>query len=382
MGMAASQARLLCITARLHDVEYQAQAIQAAKIQLATQQDQAYREYNAALDATTLTINALNMKTGEKARVPATFNNLCSKNRLMGADGTQYALKDNQGRLIVTEEIENAYNGHDFNDAYEFAMYMIDGNAIGTPGADFSGNMEKAEEASFNGLNNESLNELHEKILDLLYEIAPDDAEEDITGIYDTNIVETYADKEQKEQYEKLINQYRTALYNQDAGFIMAEATQDSSYKEDFDNESFNYYVEIYKQIEESNGCVSIQDFDGFNGDAANDSDWLQAMVQSGQITISSIEKDQKTGDIDLEGAAVASESTLEYTPTSEIDKRALAKAEAEYEHKLKQIDKKDQKFDLDLSKLETERSALTTEYDSVKKVIQDNVERTFGIFS
>ena len=36
----------------------------------------------------------------------------------------------------------------------------------------------------------------------------------------------------------------------------------------------------------------------------------------------------------------------------------------------------------LELSKLETERTALTTEYDSVKKVISDNIERTFGIFS
>ena len=34
------------------------------------------------------------------------------------------------------------------------------------------------------------------------------------------------------------------------------------------------------------------------------------------------------------------------------------------------------------LSKLETERTALTTEYGSVKKVIEDNIDRTFGIFS
>ena len=59
-----------------------------------------------------------------------------------------------------------------------------------------------------------------------------------------------------------------------------------------------------------------------------------------------------------------------------------LAKAEAKYEHDLKLIDKKDKQYDLSLSKLETERSALTTEYDSVKKVIEDNIERTFGIFS
>ena len=48
----------------------------------------------------------------------------------------------------------------------------------------------------------------------------------------------------------------------------------------------------------------------------------------------------------------------------------------------MKQIDKKDQMFDMDLSKLETERTALTTEYESVKKVIEDNIDRTFGIFS
>ena len=42
----------------------------------------------------------------------------------------------------------------------------------------------------------------------------------------------------------------------------------------------------------------------------------------------------------------------------------------------------KDKKYDMELSKLETEREALKTEYDSVKKVISDNIERTFGIFS
>ena len=83
-----------------------------------------------------------------------------------------------------------------------------------------------------------------------------------------------------------------------------------------------------------------------------------------------------------MDSTSPSSDTFLSYTPTTTIDKRALSKAEAEYEHTLKQIDKKDKMYDLELSKLETERTALTTEYDSVKKVIQDNVERTFGIFS
>ena len=67
MGMAASQARLLCITARIHDIEFQAQSIQTAKLQLATQSDRAYNEYLDALDATTLTISAINPNSGEKS---------------------------------------------------------------------------------------------------------------------------------------------------------------------------------------------------------------------------------------------------------------------------------------------------------------------------
>ena len=42
MGLAASQLRLLSLTARIHDVEYQAQMIQSAKLQLAIQEDEVY----------------------------------------------------------------------------------------------------------------------------------------------------------------------------------------------------------------------------------------------------------------------------------------------------------------------------------------------------
>ena len=93
MGMAASQARLLCITARIHDVEYQAQSIQNAKTQLATLSDAAYQEYLRELDDTTLTIKALD-GNGDIKRVVATFNNLCSRNRVKSSDDKEYAIYD------------------------------------------------------------------------------------------------------------------------------------------------------------------------------------------------------------------------------------------------------------------------------------------------
>ena len=383
MGMAASQARLLCITARIHDVEYQAQAIQAAKVQLATQSDQIYQDYLNALDATTLTINAIDLNSGETNKVAATFNNLCSRNRLTAAGNTNYALRNAQGLLVVEDAIEEAYNSHTFEDAYHFAMYMVNGDgnsqAVGNVDEDFAGKLIEAEESAYNSLSDDEkgtqLKALREKLEGFIGE--------DGDGIYDANSV---AD-EDKEKYEETLAAYRRALYNRCSGTINEKLFTDNGEvppveADKFDTTLFNYFVSQYNQIKFCGGCVAISDYDGPDGDASNNSDWLQNMIQSGQFSIEIINTDTTSGEVTLDATSPSSDSSLAYTETTSIDNKALAKAEAEYNHKLKQIDKKDQQFDLDLSKLETERTALTTEYDSIKKVIEDNVDRTFGIFS
>jgi len=56
MGMAASQARLLSITARMSDNEQSGQQLSYAKERLADRTDQVTKEYNEALKATKLQI--------------------------------------------------------------------------------------------------------------------------------------------------------------------------------------------------------------------------------------------------------------------------------------------------------------------------------------
>ena len=386
MGMAASQARLLCITARIHDVEYQAQAIQNAKMNLATLSDRAYEDYNAALEATTLTVASIDTKTGEKSLIPANFNNLCSRNRVTASNGENYAIRNKEGRLIVEDDIEEGYyqfRDKGLNDAYQFALFMMnDGNVQNLATLkDFSKELNNAEETLYQrkGIENDQLKALHKKLEELT------NSEDTETSIYDAEVV---AD-DKKEDYEKTLAAYRKELYRQFAQQIDIQIHNDNGVigeenpsGEDYDMTLFNYYVSVYNQIQLCGGCVSINDYNGLNGDAANDTDWLQSMVQCGQFSIEIIDTDPKTGKVSFDSTSPSSDSCLAYTTTTLIDKRALAKAEAEYEHTLKDIDKKDQKFDLDLSKLETERTALTTEYESVKKVIEENIERTFGIFS
>ena len=50
MGLAASQARLLNLTARMHDIEYKAQNLEAQKLQMANESAHVYQEYEDALN--------------------------------------------------------------------------------------------------------------------------------------------------------------------------------------------------------------------------------------------------------------------------------------------------------------------------------------------
>lgn len=361
MGMAASQARLLCITARIHDVEYQAQSIQNAKVQLATQEDAVYQEFLNAQNATTLTINTID-GAGNKSLLTANFNNLCSRNRVRSADGNDYAIRTQSGKYIVENEVAENYKN--FDDAYAFAAYMVLGSealSCIANESDLDKTFAAVEEDVYNNhTDNTRLEALKKKVDE--FDVENENYDED--------------------EYQEALQAYKKALYQSYGEEILASVTADNPYMDEdliknIDMNLFNYYVNLFNNIK-TVGCVSIDDFNGALGvgDAANNSDWLQAMIQSGQFYIEAT-KNGKT-----DATTPASDISLSYTTTTTIDKTAYAKAEAKYEHDLKKIDQKDKQFDLDLSKLETERNALTTEYDSVKKVIQDNIDRTFGIFS
>jgi hypothetical protein len=63
-------------------------------------------------------------------------------------------------------------------------------------------------------------------------------------------------------------------------------------------------------------------------------------------------------------------------------DERMIALVESEYNQDIAALEKKDQRIDLELKKLDTEHNALQSEYDSVKGVVDKNVEKTFSMFS
>ena len=98
MGLAASQARLLTITARLADNELRSQTINNAKMRLATQTAQASQNYVNALNQSDLMFKNT-MLDGTSQTQLLTYNALNNYSPY----NTQYGLINNSGLLLVSE---------------------------------------------------------------------------------------------------------------------------------------------------------------------------------------------------------------------------------------------------------------------------------------
>ena len=373
MGMAASQARLLTLTSRLHDIEYKAQNIMNQKIALATQKDGAYQDYCDALEATKIQVNFYDGASTKY--VDANFSTLCTynENRI-----SQYTLTDSKtGKIIVDEETAEMYEGYG-NDKYCFAYAMLgmDGNfcwdtdkdgqevGIGTSQCSESGNlyMTECEELVFN--KHQDDNELTAAYEDL--ENAEDSADKkEALDAFRELLYDNYA----SEIYDYM-------KYNKQDDMDKVIENNELDYDTTWDEvkNEFNYYLNLWEQINDAGGCQVI-DAQYESGDEGNE--WFNKMVEAGRILISVYNTSKKEWE-DTSVATSTNENNLQETD----DETDLKKAEAEYEYELDKINAKDTQFDQELSTLETERSALNTEIDSIKQVRDDNVERTFGIFS
>lgn len=115
MGMSASQARMLSLTARLSDLEYQAQSVSNSKIRLADAASEASQAYNDALNGQKLTVLAgVNTKTEALTYVDATAYNLTTYGAVSTTDKQRF-IKDASGKVLVSENVGAAYDSANGN---------------------------------------------------------------------------------------------------------------------------------------------------------------------------------------------------------------------------------------------------------------------------
>ncbi len=160
------------------------------------------------------------------------------------------------------------------------------------------------------------------------------------------------------------------------------------------DNKSMlTYYKNIFTKMQ-SSGYFTYTDTPA---DAVKDPEHFK-YSSKGTGTAGNVEKSPLKDNTVFEAALRDGSLRLEYYSTTSksfktttisednciqevADERAIAKAESKYNQDMQDLENKDKKLDLELKKLDTEHSALQTEYESVKNVVDKNVQNSFKTF-
>ncbi len=129
-----------------------------------------------------------------------------------------------------------------------------------------------------------------------------------------------------------------------------------------------DFYNQLYNQI-----CLNGATTDSIKRDMVSDPEYLMQALKNGQLFISSLNTDGYF----YQGAYTLNGYVAEVT-----DEEAIAQAEMEYEITKSKLNYKEETLDLKMKNIDTELSALTTEYDTVKNLISKNVEKVFTMFS
>ncbi len=255
---------------------------------------------------------------------------------------------------------------------------------------------------------------LYQKCIDLYYAVENSGT----LGIdYNTTLIDmikTFQEDMSLAFTEKIFNQ---DLYDEDLNKWKSEepimedipATIEEKIYEYNDKDKAQWYVNLWHRmngpsdekdgtktdttidVSEENGeiIVTTTDTTGPRWDVLEDglmnsAEWLQYALETGQITLERVNyanpTEEGTGLEDAEWASIIYTNALDIS--EQTNEAAITKAEAEYQAKTKDIEAKDKQYDNMLKLLDTEHSALQTEYDSVKSVISKNLERTLKMYS
>ncbi len=106
MGLAATQGKLLFITARISNNEFEQQSIAYSKQRLANSTEQLNDEYLEAMQKTKYQILA-GYNGNEACYQNVTYSQLTGLNSVAG--GKQYLVKNNKGKVLVPKEIKEAF---------------------------------------------------------------------------------------------------------------------------------------------------------------------------------------------------------------------------------------------------------------------------------
>lgn len=297
MGLSASQARLLKLTARMSDVEFSAQQLANGKMRLAAQSEEVSKAYTESLDKKKL-IFQTGMRNSTAIYVDMNANVLTGYN----AESTQAQriLTNSGGQVLVSSSV---------NASYYSSLWSNTNVATGVT---------------------------------------------NVPAAFDTFL----------ESFGLAKDKATADLHNASAPATLIT----------YDADKVAYYKNIFDAAQVGGGTFAPEvDAD------MNDQSWLYNQLSNGALTIQKWNSNANTGAGGFDSIAWQSgDGSIQEVADTEGESVAKAK----YDTDMVSINNKDKRFDLDLKALDTEHSAIQTEYDSVKKVLDKNIERSYKTFS
>ncbi len=347
MGMAASQARFLSLTARKSNVEYEGQQINQERTALANESSNLYSQLSK-MDVPTPP------NTSDFYKTVYTFNA-----KEISGTSTQYTLED------VRNTPEGSKAILSYKEPYFGAVVGFNGSAN-----------------IIDGLTEAELNDEQKKLY----------AGKNLTGMAirlpDASSYQIFkADAKDYSETLKCLAKENPEIYGGyfDANGDVIEG-KELLYYEVGDNkqpvflspdiEEGNTTNVSYKVIEEN--TVKTEEFD-VTSYTTND------LGRTTSVTIVTGGTDDKpiTTTYELECTTVQDEEAYAQAMMDyEYEQAKYERSVADLNAKTEQIQEKDKTLELELKQLDTEQNAISTEMDAVTKVVEDNIESTFKTFA
>ncbi len=370
MGMAASQARFLGLTARKSNVEYQGQQVNQERTALANDSANLYNQM-MALDVPT----------------PPSANEYYK---------TYFVLEDSAAGYATTDyRFQNANKTYDGENRYSVVLTT----------------KREYVDSEFQTYRMEDVQAPKENETDYKIDMRYTNSNYSSHLLYDPNKLRPYQEKE--------VDGKKTDVLTIDKGRIYKADSNIKGFKECYgENPQGEYY--FFQDSDGKNHFISEDQLLGTpdkehpetrtggilsykKGDVATDYNLSSTYVYTKDetITVDGRMESSETGRYstikidDNEKYGSLSNKTFTISTVQEKDDAGYEQAyndyqyhKDEYEHTIDEINaqteiiqNEDKQLELRLRELETEQNAISTEMDSVKKVIEDNVEKTFNIF-
>ena len=432
MGLSASQGRMLLLTARKSDLEFRAQQISQKRLLLSQQLEEIALEYENATsnrqmkiflysqtqDGTQDDNNTRTTNLTYAALISGTLTSGCPTdesgiqlgdymNKPEFASTTAYRLVDPTGAIVVADVSEIPLSSTDTSTTRETTK--ADDSGIYTPKTyTYSGSTKPTNEEDYdnieskgayavaatkNGNEETALGEFIKnnnlmkdgKIANVFYDNGMVQFQDEDGNYHYFNIKDgTEVDKNAEGFSFNEKSSQKLTMVKEASSIPQTEYVSKTSVDADLDDNGLEpgldgkYRVTINGKertyVVDPGLKAGVTDINA----SKTSPNYLQDCLRNGKYLLEQGNKNQETDKFEWKSISWDTTANISDGYYTEDDDKAKAK----YDRLQQQIQNQDKKLEIELDNIETQRQAVTTEQESVKKVINENIEGSFNAFA